>query len=94
MVTNTIPSPMLKFSKQSWDFRYNQKLSRWETYRNPRDWPGGLHDWLVENFGPTFFAVKKFGQCRALERGEWDTHGGWIYLYKEEQVVLFNLRWS
>lgn len=68
-----------------WDWDYNPHRQRWETYRVPMDWPFGLYRWLHETFGPTLAEDDNSG---------WDYIGGHIYLYREDYVTAFLLRWS
>ena len=51
-------------------------------YRIPIDWPEDLFNWLIDNFG------------RPNSSDKWDMHGGWIYIYKEECLSMFMLKWS
>jgi hypothetical protein len=83
-LTQSIPNRG-KFPRDKWVFDYHPRKGRWETYRIPQDWPPGLYKWLFDTFG------LNLGMDSA---SDWDYHGGWIYLYKEEYVLLFTLRWS
>jgi hypothetical protein len=80
-------SPKSKFSKDNWRWEYNPKQERWETYRNPFDWPFDLYKWLWDTF-----EHPGTDPDTGIHSG-WDYYGGWIYLYKEEFLLLFNLRW-
>ena len=71
-----------------WLWDYHPIRKRWETYRQPLDWPFGLYDWLNVTFGHPGTDPDS-----GVYSG-WDYHGGWIYFYKEEYVALFNLRWT
>lgn len=74
-----------KFPVNQWRIDHRPDRGRWETYRNPGDWPGGLYQWLFETFG--------LNQGMDRDSG-WEYHGGWIYFYKEEHVSAFLLRWA
>ena len=74
-----------KWAKDSWFWDYHPQRQRWETYRIPMDWPFGLYGWLFENFGNNLGMDSDSG---------WDYHGGWIYIYREDYVTAFMLRWS
>jgi hypothetical protein len=87
MVANSHPPPRRKHSKDEWRFDYNSREERWETYRTPIDWPFGLHGWLWELGNP-------LSDLAGNESSVWDYHGGWIYFYNKESVVLFLLKWS
>ena len=67
-----------------WLWDYNPRYQRWETYRIPMDWPFGLYSWLLETFGATLSEDDNSG---------WDYIGGHIYLYREDYVTAFLLRW-
>lgn len=83
--TKPIPRPRPKVPANTWLWDYNSKRHRWETYRQPIDWPFGLYGWLREAFGPTLDEDENSG---------WDYIGGHIYLYREDYVTAFMLRWS
>ena len=72
-----------RLSNAHWDWEYHPGRVRWETYRTPMDWPAGLYDWLNSTFGRP-----------GIDRSGWDYHGGWIYLYKEQYLTMFMLRWA
>jgi hypothetical protein len=77
MYPNTIRE---KFPANKWHWDYNPSRQRWETYRQPMDWPFGLYGWLLTTFGET--------------GDDWDYLGGWIYIYRKDYLMLFELRWS
>ena len=81
-----IPSrPRPKIPAGQWLWDYNPRHQRWETYRQPIDWPFGLYGWLRE----------AFGNPRSEDASsEWDYTGGHIYLYREDYVTVFLLKWS
>lgn len=74
-----------KYPKDSWLWDYNPARQRWETYRQPMDWPYGLYGWLFENFG---------NNLGMDSNSTWDYHGGWIYFYDEKNITAFTLKWS
>jgi hypothetical protein len=78
---------LAEFPKQEWVWGYNPMRDRWETYRQPSDWPPGLFEWLYRTFGHPLDAESNAW-------GEWDFCGGWIYIYREDYLSLFLLRWS
>ena len=77
-----------KYPRYKWVFDYNSNRERWETYRQPLDWPDGVYSWLWRTFGHP--------GCDPEDGviSGWDYHGGWIYFYKEEHVSAFLLKWS
>lgn len=77
-----------KFSSNEWRWDYHPGRGRWETYRLPADWPGDLFKWLHDTFG------HPGTDPDTGVYSNWDYHGGWIYLYREEHLTLFNLRWQ
>jgi hypothetical protein len=77
-----------KFHMNEWRFDFNPKRERWETYRTPKDWPFELWGWLHDTFG------HPGTDPDSGEYSGWDYHGGWIYIYKEEVLLMFKLRWS
>ena len=85
MATQLPRTARAKFPNNKWTFDYHPTSFRWETYRQPLDWPEQLFPWLTETFGYPGPAEKN---------GNWDYHGGWIYLYREECLTAFMLKWS
>lgn len=77
-----------KWPNNTWHWDYHPTKFRWETYRQPIDWPFGLWGWLFENFG------KPIRETVDDEVADWDYQGGWIYLYREDYVTMFVLKWS
>lgn len=77
-----------EYPNDQWLLDYNPRGHRWETYRQPLDWPAGLYDWLWETFG------HPGTDPDTGVYGGWDYHGGWIYFYREDYVTVFKLKWS
>ena len=77
---------MPKYTSDEWRWDYHPQRSRWETYRTPIDCPFGLWNWLWEHGHPGT-------DPETGEHGGWDYHGGWIYIYDEQILLLFKLRW-
>lgn len=88
MVANSHPPPRRKHSSDEWRFDYYPARKRWETYRTALDWPSELYGWLYRTFGHPGTDPET-----GVYSG-WDYHGGWIYLYKEEYVSAFLLKWK
>lgn len=85
-LTKSIPtSPIQKVPAETWLWYYNPARHRWETYRMPADWPCDMYKWLNETFGPPL---------RVDKNSWWDHYGGHLYLYSEDYVTAFLLRWS
>jgi hypothetical protein len=54
---------------------------KWEMYRSPQMIGfGELWTWCGETFGPL--------------GGQWDSHGGWIKLRGDKELMMFTLRWA
>ena len=85
MVALTQTIPRQKFPRNTWHWDYNPKRYRWETYRQPIDWPVGLYGWLFENFG---------NSLGMDPNSTWDYQGGWIYFYDEKNITAFQLKWA
>ena len=71
----------------NWNFkRREDRGGRWEAYYSPQG-PEmeELYRWCWHTFGKPGW---KDNPAR------WDSHGGWMYFYHEEDVTLFLLRWS
>lgn len=83
MVSNTKAPPGPKYPTDSWRWKYDERNTRWTTYRHPGDWPAELYDWLYDTFG-----------MPGRIPGNWGYHSGWLFIYKEELLTLFKLRWS
>jgi hypothetical protein len=79
------PRPGRKFPASQWLWDYNPARQRWETYRQPANWPFGLYDWLHEAFGDPLSEDPN---------SDWDYTGGHIYLYREDYITAFLLRWA
>jgi hypothetical protein len=77
-----------KFPSNTWRFEKSQRGNHWQTYRLPLDWPEGLYGWLWDTFGHPGYHPD------TGKHSGWDFHGGWIYFFDEEYVVVFLLRWS
>lgn len=73
---------VLNFEISGWNFTHNNKRARWEAYKNPAEWNSGIISWLYTSFGEP-----------GRNNGSWDHHGGWLYIYSEEALVIFKLRW-
>lgn len=58
----------------------------YHAYRQTDSWPDGLLGWLYNTFGKPGEVINGVIQ--------WDYIGGNIYLYKEEFVTLFLIRWA
>jgi hypothetical protein len=46
-----------------------------------------VQEWCWNTFGPN-------GLITHTHDRHWDYHGGWVYLYKEQYVTMFTLKWS
>jgi hypothetical protein len=58
----------------------------WEWYYSPQGLEmGEVYGWCRETFGHPGLA---------LGDGSWDCHSGWIKFCKQEDMLLFVLRWS
>jgi hypothetical protein len=87
-VTNPVQAqPRRKHTSTEWQWDYHPQRERWETYRAPIDWPAGLWGWLWEHGHPGT-------DPDSGEYSGWDYHGGWIYIYDKEILMMFKLRWS
>ena len=91
MVALTQPVPRTQFPKEYWLWDYHPTRYRWETFRLPNDWPFGLYQWLWDTFGHPGTDPDSGNQCK---HSGWDYHGGWIYIYREDYLMLFKLKWS
>lgn len=58
----------------------------YHTYCQTEDWPKELRQWLCNTLGKPSKRYKN-------KELKWDYLGNNIYLYKEEYVTLFLLRW-
>lgn len=86
-VNSMYPHVMSALLHDTWLFDYHEKRMRWESYRNPLDW-GEVYEWLWTTFGhPGTDPVTGI-------TSDWDYHGGWLYLYNEQALLMFKLRWS
>lgn len=79
------PRPRPKVPANTWLWDYNPARQRWETYRMPANWPYGLYGWLREAFG---------SPLSEDPNSDWDYTGGHIYLYRENYVTMFLLKWA
>ena len=90
-INSMYPNTRPKFPNPEWRWDYHPVQQRWETYCHPHEWPYELFQWLWATFGHPGTDPESGNQC---EHSGWDYHGGWIYLYREDYLALFKLRWS
>jgi hypothetical protein len=63
---------------------------RWEMHfslNTPDSKINQVQEWCWNTFGPN-------GLITHTHDRHWDYHGGWLFLYKEQHVTMFILRWS
>ena len=60
----------------------------YETHIPLKSFQTEVYGWCWRTFGHPGQALNEFGN------GSWDSHGGWIKLRGEEELVIFKLRWS
>jgi hypothetical protein len=68
---------------------YTTRQYKWQAYFSPHN-PNfsEIYSWCWVTFGPPGPRPKPNAP------GVWDSHGGWIKLSTDEELVLFKLRWS
>ena len=72
----------------NWNFKKREdRGGRWEAYYSPQGPEmAELYRWCWHTFGKPGW--------KDNPGARWDSNGGWIYFYYEEDVTLFLLRWS
>lgn len=71
--------------------KFDEKNKRWTVHyslTDPSSYRQEVWKWCWQTFG------HPGTDPESGIKSQWDYHGGWLYLYSEEALAWFKLRWS